>query len=76
MREDSSACTGCRPSDLALLDAADESDEENEAGEDQQATIAPAVRISTSMVNQATAHLHKNGRCADPQPGNVMAILL
>ena len=47
---------------MLVLAAADESDEEEEAGQHQQAAASPASRISTSMVNQATAHLQKNGR--------------
>ena len=50
--------SGCQASDRAYtLTVADESDDE------QEATAAmPSARISTSMVNQATAHLHRDGR--------------
>ena len=51
-------------SHMLVLAAADESDEEEEAGQQQQAAASPVSRISTSMVNQATAHLQKNGRSA------------
>ena len=45
-----------------MYESADESDEEEEEGQHQQPAAPPASRISTSMVNQATAHLQKNGR--------------
>jgi len=40
-----------------MLLAADESDDEVEV-----TAAMPSARISTSMVNQATAHLQKDGR--------------
>ena len=41
----------------AALACADESDDEQEVGR-----RLPSSRISTSMVKQATAHLHRDGR--------------
>ena len=40
-----------------VMPCADESDDEQEA-----AGAVPSTRISTTMVNQATAHLQKDGR--------------
>lgn len=42
---------------------ADESDDEQDGEEEEEGGgRMPSVRISTSMVKQATAHLHKDGR--------------
>ena len=43
---------------MLLFVCTDDSDDEQEAKERM-----PSSRISTSMVNQATAHLHRHGRC-------------
>ena len=47
----------------ALCVCADESDDEQDSDEEEEGRM-PSSRISTSMVKQATAHLHRDGRYA------------